>query len=391
MFCVKCGEKLSEGTVFCPKCGAKANASSAPEQQADSPQGTTPNKKSRLPLFIGVAVLIVVVAGVLAIIGSNGEGDNAPPVTTGANAGSGTPAPPIENVPATQTPPQASASNTTLEDMLVGRWQVVYLFDEFTWFEETDIIEFFADGTGVEHISWGLDAFTWRIDERLGEEELVLSFDSGAGFMDTLRVDGGDIITGFMRFARDFSDVSLRDYASHSIPPVHNIDQALVGGRWISDSGNRIELFADGTGTTDLDLWSWHFGFGAKDITWEAQDGRLRISATYIMDEGYTLNENVLTLSMYGQTFRRTYLYDDGDWIVGRWMPATGGGGGFQIFPDGTGFSLVWGLRYFTWTASDNRITRTFVHTFGFDYVVQGSQLTVFGLDGSTVFTRVGG
>ena len=169
------------------------------------------------------------------------------------------------------------------------------------------------------------------------------------------------------------------------------IDQDLVGGRWVSDRGNRIELFSDGTGTTDLDLWTWHFGFGNKDIIWQAQDGQLVIGAVYVMEDDYTLNDNLLTLSMYGQTFRRTYLYDDGSWIVGRWMPTVGGGGGFQIFPDGTGFSLVWGLRDFTWWADNDRLTRTFTHAYAFDYVVQGSQLTVFGLDGTTVFTRVGG
>ena len=81
MFCHKCGAQISDGSVFCPKCGTKV-ISAAANQQADVPipvdikqqqtnestlDKSTKKKLGKLPLILGVVVLIMIGIAVIAV------------------------------------------------------------------------------------------------------------------------------------------------------------------------------------------------------------------------------------------------------------------------------------------------------------------------------------
>lgn len=81
MFCHKCGTQINDGSVFCPKCGAKIMAENA-EHQLDVPISVEtksqqsyavsldkpPKKKSgKLPLILGVVVLVIIGVAVITV------------------------------------------------------------------------------------------------------------------------------------------------------------------------------------------------------------------------------------------------------------------------------------------------------------------------------------
>lgn len=72
MFCPKCGKELPEGSKFCPKCGAQISSEAVSQTKqgtSEDPRATSiegsesrPSRRSHLPLIIGGAVIIVLIA-----------------------------------------------------------------------------------------------------------------------------------------------------------------------------------------------------------------------------------------------------------------------------------------------------------------------------------------
>jgi hypothetical protein len=177
----------------------------------------------------------------------------------------------------------------------------------------------------------------------------------------------------------------------------YGIDFDLVGGRWVANNGNRIELFADGSGVTNLNLWELPFGYenNNKNIIWEAENNRLYIAVVLVRENHITFhyNESIgdydyLTARYVNERYRRESKTTG---IYGLWMPMNSGGGGIQINEDGTGEDQITRYGNFTWTEENGVMTQTFVATRRLDYIVNGSTLTLYGNTSSVVFTRIGG
>ncbi|MBE6612385.1 MAG: zinc-ribbon domain-containing protein [Ruminococcaceae bacterium] len=71
--CQKCGNELQPDQAFCPKCGQKAGEAPAASPVMGDFTAASPRKRSpKLPIFIGAAVIAVIVIGVIigSIVGS---------------------------------------------------------------------------------------------------------------------------------------------------------------------------------------------------------------------------------------------------------------------------------------------------------------------------------
>ena len=176
--------------------------------------------------------------------------------------------------------------------------------------------------------------------------------------------------------------------------PFFPIDTNLVGGRWVSDTGTRIELFGDGTGTTTMNLWEWPFS--GNEIQWFVDDGRLILFAEHVRQCTNMISFNgqrsryELRVTNVPEVYARTEGVDENN-LYGLWMPTTSGGGGIRFNRDGTGHDYISRLGHFTWHLHDGVVTRVYQQGWMFDYLASGNQLTLFGTDGSTVYTRIGG
>ena len=80
MFCPKCGTQSLEGAAFCQKCGAKLIVDTHTDQTSRTSPAQQPNpapvtiagkKKSKLPVIIGV-IMVVILA--IVFIALNWEG-----------------------------------------------------------------------------------------------------------------------------------------------------------------------------------------------------------------------------------------------------------------------------------------------------------------------------
>ena len=73
MYCIKCGNEISENAVFCTKCGNRVAATSAPVMQPATAQVTEENKtvrrkRKRWPFVVLFSTLIVIILAVLIVL-----------------------------------------------------------------------------------------------------------------------------------------------------------------------------------------------------------------------------------------------------------------------------------------------------------------------------------
>jgi hypothetical protein len=187
-------------------------------------------------------------------------------------------------------------------------------------------------------------------------------------------------------------DVSYEDTA-----PI-NMDPNLIGGRWVSANGDRLEFFADGNVTTSLDLWSFEYGvlfMGNDDriLSWEASNGELILWAYTTSQFEYTMTDDgfmEVDFGNYSVTYRNQNRIGSNE-LYGEWMPWDGSGGnGFALYEDGTA------IRPFrdgicTWSNETEGIIDFFYKDGrSFDYLLQGDQLILYGQSSSTIYTRIG-
>ncbi|QDR79606.1 hypothetical protein [Sporomusa termitida] len=196
-----------------------------------------------------------------------------------------------------------------------------------------------------------------------------------------------------------FNDVGIKPYSLNTWYGQYRKDyeganktssDSRLAGRWVADDGARLDFSGNGIGITNLNLWSYEFGLGDKNITWRTENGRLIIAAKRTVKSKYSLGKqgygDILTMEHYGN-FKRT---EGTDGLYGTWMPIDSGGGGIQFFEDKTGNDQINRLGKFTWSTENGYLTRTYSQERVFDYTMENSKLIIFGNNGNIVFTKVG-
>ncbi len=97
MYCFKCGHQIPDGSKFCPECGAQLNETEKKNDFTLNASKLEPSKKdsSKVALFATVAIVTVLIAAIIAIIGgfakknndnTNIPDDNQTNVTENVNA-----------------------------------------------------------------------------------------------------------------------------------------------------------------------------------------------------------------------------------------------------------------------------------------------------------------
>ena len=229
-----------------------------------------------------------------------------------------------------------------------------------------------------------------------------------------LRMDSGILVSlnhdGDRSIFTDNEDIILRIARSLTTPSTHTyfpevathnnaMDSALVGGRWLADTGAGFEFLGNGTGMTNYRLFWWNTP--ETEFTWSANNGILEITGYHTETYTYLLEDNVVlnrAFDIYGD---RLVLQDSAQFnrelgnsgiTGGTWHNPTNNVS-LEFFSDGVG-RRRWtygGWTYFTWFVQDGLLIRTYTAEASFNYVIEGSQLSVFMDVGRVFHTRIGG